>query len=128
MSSHGFEFVPLDSGHGSGGPFASGEFRREREGEVRRVEMHFRLKLGLVSYHVNGSSLSHSDYMRALAAKNQYPGFSDDPLDGFRHLLHDLTEYAQDFLDGPGEAFRAAVTEAERRETLTGFQRMSESA
>ena len=90
MESHGFVFVALASGKSSGGWSASGEFRRERDGELRRLELHFRHSLGLVSDHVDGTSLSHNDYMRALKAKNQDPGFSHDPLDGFRHLLHDL--------------------------------------
>jgi hypothetical protein len=29
-----------------------------------------------------------------------YPGFSNAPLDGFKHLAADLTQYGQDFLAG----------------------------
>lgn len=128
MESHGFEFVPLASGKSSGGWSASGEFRRERGGQLRRLELHFRHSLGLVTYHVDGTKLSHSDYMHALKAKNQYPGFSDDPLDGFRHLLHDLEQYAGDFLDGPGDQFTNCVREAERLNALPGFKRLSEAS
>jgi len=127
MPTHGFHFVPLASGKGSGGWSASGEFRRERGAELRRVELHFRYSLGLVRYHVNDVSLSHSDYMRAVNAKNRYPGFSDDPLDGFRDLLHDLESYAGDFLGGPGDEFARCVQEAKRFNALPGFKRMSEA-
>ena len=72
-------------------------------------------------------SLRHVDYMRALKARNQYPGFSDDPLDGFRHLLHDLEQYASDFIDGPGDEFARCVREAERLNAVPGFKRLSES-
>ena len=45
---------------------------------------------------------------------HHYPGFSDDPLDGFRHLAHDLENFAGDFLIGSGEVLaRAAAKEAE---------------
>jgi hypothetical protein len=106
MHRSGFSFVSLTSGKSSGGWSASAEFRREQGGELRRLELHFRHSLGLVTYHLGELALAHTDYMRALAARNEYPGFSDDPLDGFRHLLHDLEHYAGDFLAGPGDEFR----------------------
>ncbi len=57
--------------------------------------------------------------MRALLAPsggNQYPGFSDDPLDGFRHLAHNLENFASDFLNGSGEALiQAALKETEKQ-------------
>jgi hypothetical protein len=127
MEAHGFRFVPLASGKGSGGWSASGEFRRERDSELRRLELHFRQSLGLVRYHLNDASLSHSDYMQALKAKNRYPGFPDDPLDSFRELLHDLDSYAADFLDGDGDEFARCVAEADRFNALSGFQRLSEA-
>lgn len=127
MQGHGFAFVPLASGKSSRGWSASGEFRRERAGEIRRLELHFRHSLGLVTYHLDGTSLSHSDYMRALKATNQYPGFSDEPLDGFRHLLNDLERYAGDFLDGPRDDFARCIQEAERFNALPGFKRLSET-
>lgn len=128
LESHGFSFVPLTSGPGSGGWSASGEFRRDHDNELRRLELHFRYSLGLVTYHVGARSLAHVDYMRALKARNQYPGFSDDPLDGFRHRLHDLEHYASDFLDGPGDEFARCVHEAERLNAVPAFKRLSESS
>jgi hypothetical protein len=80
-----------------------------------------------VTYHVGSAKLSHADYIHALKAKNQYPGFPDDPLDGFRHLLHDLENYAADFLDGAGDQFANSVREAKRLNALPGFKRLSEA-
>jgi hypothetical protein len=113
MEAHGFSFTPLASGPGSGGWSASGEFRREDRAGLRRLELHYRHSLGLVTYHVDEGSLSHTDYMRALKANNQYPGFSTDPLDGFRHLLHDLEHYANDFLSGGDDEFARCLREVE---------------
>ena len=48
--------------------------------------------------------------MRALeriAAEGQYPGFSDDPMAGFRHLRHDLELFGEVFLRGGAKAYRA---------------------
>jgi hypothetical protein len=111
MTASGFEVGAMSSANSSGGASASGEFRRGHGDESRRLELHFRQSLGLVTYHLGGVSLSHGDYMRALGANNRYPGFSDDPLDGFRHLLHDLEHYARDFLSGPGDEFLRCARE-----------------
>jgi hypothetical protein len=105
----GFQFVETDEGDGSGGSLASGEFRR---GD-RRLELHVRSSLGLVRYHFGDESLSHQDLVRAVRAleriseEGQYPGFSDDPMAGFRHLRHDLDRFGGVFLRGGAKAFRA---------------------
>ncbi|HWS98763.1 MAG TPA: hypothetical protein VN256_00730 [Pyrinomonadaceae bacterium] len=112
MRPHGFIFVEGLSGKSGHGDFARGDFVR---GE-RRLELHFRYTLGLVTYHVGSNSVSHESYMRELlgpGGTHQYPGFSDDPLDGFRHLAHDVERFADDFLVGSGEVLaRAALKEA----------------
>jgi len=59
MQSLAFVYTPISAGVGSGGTFAGGEFRRED----RRLELHFRYSLGLVTYHVGNPALSHEDYM-----------------------------------------------------------------
>src|SRR5690606_17601263 len=87
LAPHGFVWVPGAAGHSSGGSSASGSFVRG----TRRLELHFRYSLGLVTYHLGETSLDHDSYMRVvLGAKpvNQYPGFSSDPMDGFHHLAH----------------------------------------
>ena len=98
LAPFGFAFRVLGSGDSSGGRFASGVF----EHDERRLEFSFRYSLGLVTYSIGGASLSHSEYMRALghASDASYPGFSSDPLDGFRHLRQDLERFGSEFLTG----------------------------
>lgn len=113
MMRHGFTFVEGVSGKGSGGDFASSDYVRHE----RRLELHFRYSLGLVTYHLSDYSVSHLSYMRDLlgdSSANKYPGFSDEPLDGFRNLAYDLENFADDFLTGGGEVLiKAAQKEAE---------------
>jgi hypothetical protein len=105
----GFAFRITDEGRGSGGLYASGEYRRSN----RWLELHFRWSLGLVAYHVGSLSLAHSEYVRAVQAaagtstKAAYPGFSDDPLDGFRHLAYDLEQFGRVFCAGSEAEFEA---------------------
>lgn len=104
FSKHGFVFSLTGKGSGSGGRFASAEFSR---GD-RRFEYHFRYSLGMVSYHLGSESISHEEYMCSIFGKphlSKYPGFSDDPLDAFRHLRQDLETYCIEFLDGTNDAF-----------------------
>lgn len=105
----GFEFIETDDGAGNGGTFASGEFLR---GD-RRLELHVHSSLALVRYHFGDTSLAHDDLVRgvraleAIAAEGQYPGFSNDPMAGFRHLRHDLELFGDIFLRSGAKAFRA---------------------
>jgi hypothetical protein len=105
----GFEFVLTEEGTGSGGALASGEFRR---GD-RRLELAVRSSLGLVRYHFGEESLSHEELVRGvralekIAEEAEYPGFSEDPMAGFRHLRHDLDRFGSVFLRGGAKAFRA---------------------
>lgn len=111
LSPHGFTFEFREEGRGSGGFFAWAEFVREE----RRLELHFRHSLGLVTYCIGPLHARHETYMKELGVlgRNQYPGFSDDPLDGFRHLANDLG-FADDFLSGNGHILHsAALKEAE---------------
>ena len=116
MEPHGFTFVEGPSGESSGGNFARGDFVRDD----RRLELHLRHSLGLVTYHCGPLSATHESYMRQLlgdGGAHRYPGFSDDPLDGFRHLAHDIENFAGDFLTGSCEVLaRAALKEAAERD------------
>lgn len=105
----GFEFIQTDEGADSAGPFASGEFLRED----RRLELRVRSSLSTVRYHFGDESLSHEDLVRGvralegISAEAEYPGFSDDPMAGFRHFRHDLDRFGAIFLRGGAKAFRA---------------------
>jgi hypothetical protein len=105
----GFEFIQTDDGADSSTPFASGEFLR---GD-RRLELQVRSSLTLVRYHFGDEAMSHEDLVRgvraleAITAEGQYPGFSSDPMAGFRHVRHDLERFGAIFLRGGAKAFRA---------------------
>ena len=108
---HGFSFTEGRTADGPLGSHASGAYSRED----RRIELHFRRILGSVVYHVGDLSLSHEAYMRAvlgLDGSNEFPHFTGDPLDGFRHLAHDLSTYCGAFLKGPPAHFREIVRRA----------------
>lgn len=124
MHAYDFEYRDGSVGASSGGQFASGEFVR---GD-RRLELHFRYSLGLVSYHIGADALRHELYMRALLGPelgNRYPGFSDDGIEGFRGLRYDLETFAEDFLSGSGETFQKC-SEVRAARTLSGLQRMEQ--
>jgi hypothetical protein len=116
MASNGFTFHFRDEGSGSGGKFAWGEFVRKD----RRLELHFRHSLGLVRYHVRKANASHEAYMRELGvwAQCRYPGFSDNPMDAFHNLAHDL-QFAGDFLSGRGESVRDGENRREQSQGRT---------
>ncbi len=100
---------------GDGEVVVRGAFGRD----VRRLELEQWCALRRVVYHIDDLWLEHEPYMRALgvaAGSNFYPGFSDDPLEGFRHLASDLRCFAAEFLFGePIVLRRAAVEEAAQR-------------
>jgi hypothetical protein len=105
----GFAFASTEEDPGTGDLSALAEFRR---GD-RRLELQFHRGLSLVRYHFGDQSLSHDELVRGMrglegiAAEAQYPGFSDDPADGFRHLRVDLERFGAIFLSGGAKAFRA---------------------
>lgn len=113
LVSHGFGFKIAATGKGSGGYFAAGEFTR---GD-RRLELHFRYSLGIVTYHLGPSSMDHAEYMRSVLGKqyaSHYPGFSSDPLDAFRDLLRDLEEHCGEFLEGSDDLLRNRIEAASK--------------
>jgi hypothetical protein len=122
MTEHSFTWEQMWAGKSSGGISDSGRYVK---GD-RSLELHFRHSLGLVTYHIGDLSLKHEEYMRQCAPLGgaQYPGFSDNPLEGFKHLAHDLYAYATDFLSGTGEQLRMAKAAAEKRNSLSGLQKL----
>jgi hypothetical protein len=119
----GFTCVGGDDGVDSDGPFATGEFWR---GE-RRLELHVRRSLGVVRYHFGEEALSHEELVRGvrgldrIAAEAQYPGFSDDPAAGFRHLRADLERFGAIFLTSGAKAFRALKKWLDKHPKKSGF-------
>ena len=72
--------------------------------------------LGLVTYHVGHLALSHEDYMLSVLGRrwgSEYPGFSKEPLDGFRRLLSDLKLHFIAFLAGSDADFQTHVERAD---------------
>ena len=59
-------------------------------------------------------TLLHEDFAHAAVGRGQarYPGFSDDPLDGFRDLATDLVRFGSVFLAGTTAEFAALVTKS----------------
>jgi hypothetical protein len=123
MHRHGFSFKDGSAGPSSGGPYASGVY----VGGNRKLEIHFRHSLELVTYHFVETSLDHESYMRSLLgtnAGNRYPGFSEDPLDAFRGLACDLGNFATAFLNGNFEEFARCANAADERKKTSGFARL----
>lgn len=83
--------------------------------------------LGEVRYRVDAATLLHEDFARAGVGRGQarYPGFSDDPLDGFRDLATDLVRFGSVFLADTTGEFAALVTKAERSRPPRGFAALS---
>lgn len=131
LEPHGFRFRASESGSGSGGDFSTGAYVRGRFDPFasRRLEVHFRYTLGRVTYSLGRSQLDHETYMKQLGVHTEaaYPGFSEDPIDGFRHLAHDLSHYCQDFLRGPGREFQRLAREMRvSPDKFKGFKVLSE--
>jgi hypothetical protein len=120
ITPYGFVWMPGPAHRGHPGDSAAGSFKR---GD-RRLELHYRSSLGLVSYHLGDLILSHDSYMRHSGHKADahYPGFSSDPLDAFRDLAYDLGHFCLDFLDGSGDSFRAACSAVKELPQVTGFR------
>ena len=114
----GFAFKLERGGLSSGGHSCSGAFVR---GD-RRLELHFRWSLGLVSYQVGEVKISHSEYLRAQGVKGAYPGFSENPIDAFVHLHSDLEQAGGIFLHGEDKEFEKLATESKGSPKPTGFK------
>lgn len=81
-----FSTVPSSTGSGSGGEFGVSRWVRSDQ----YIELHVRHALGIVVYGWADESFDHATVAAALSVTTTYPGFSSDPLDGFRHLAQDL--------------------------------------
>jgi hypothetical protein len=123
LTEHGFTFQQGSQGTGSGGKSAS----RAYVNGNRKLEVHYRFSLGLVTYHFDKTSLDHTSYMGVLLGDkggNKYPGFSDDPLAAFESLAYDLEHFATAFLERNFEEFARIVATAEEWNKIPGFARL----
>src|SRR6266446_4330488 len=99
MNEYGFSFEEGAAGPSCGGDYASGSYVNGN----RKLEIHYRYSLGMVTYHFGETCIDHESYMRAVLGNgggNRYPGFSDEPLDAFKDLAHDLRKFATAFMKG----------------------------
>ena len=103
----GFVFGETSHGNSFGGSFAAGQFVRGDQA----LSLSFRHSLGEVGYRWGHKRLSHAEYLRALNVKGAYPGFGQQPLDGFRHLLVDLHGPLVGFVVGDRTGFDRAANE-----------------
>ena len=104
-----FKFQLLETGKSSGGEFASGQFVC---GE-KVIELHYRFSLGLVKYKIDNLELSHEEYIKLLDRVNEskYPNFSDNSMDAFNCLKHDLECLLTDFTENDDEIFKQKAPE-----------------
>jgi hypothetical protein len=120
LQPNGSESKMGGSGCSSGGTFAFGSYF---SGE-RRLELHYRYSLGLVTYHFGEFSLDHDSYMWAVLGSDggsHYPGFSDEPLAPFEGLQYDLEHFGIAFLRGDKKAFVTFVKSAETPRAKEGL-------
>src|SRR5262249_9054433 len=115
LKPHGFRFRITWVDRGSGGSFAVGRYSHGKWW----LELHVREALGIVNYGYGDTSIEHRPYMEILGVRDQaeYPGFSTDPVDSFRHLRPDLERHAGVFLrrDQPNP-FQSLCREGAERE------------
>ena len=121
LKPYGFKFVLESEGLSSGGHSSSVAFIAG----VKRLELHFRYSLGLVSYQIGGIQIDHVDFIAAQGGKGNYPGFSQNPIDAFRHLADDLRTYGEPFLMNETTKFEEIVEEFKANPPVKGFKALS---
>jgi len=127
LEPHGFVYESGDAVSGEMQEAARGAFVRS---DNRRLELTVvrtlmtdsgervenpRSVLRDVMYRVGDLAVEHEAYMAVVLGEegsNQYPTFGGAPLDGFRHLCHDIECYATVFLRGPESHFKVIAERA----------------
>jgi hypothetical protein len=127
LEAQGFAYEPGDVTRDETQEVARGAFNRA---DGRRLELSVvcvlaaeggadapaaRIVLRDVVYRVGDLTLAHEAYMAVVLGEegsNQYPTFGGQPIDGFRHLRHDLECYATVFLRGPESHFKVIAERA----------------
>lgn len=127
LAPHGFIFSLGEHGRSSGGWFVQATWAKGN----RSLHLSLRYSLGLVVYQFEGETIGHEYLMWASTGKrraSQYPGTSDDPLDGFRHLRADLEQHAAVFISGSDTELSRLFQEArklhEKWENMSPLQRL----
>lgn len=107
MEANGFEFSLGETGIGSGGTFAVGQFQRDD----RILAFSVRYGLGLVEYKVGQSRITHEDFLRYSGAWGNHacPNFGGTIQASFAALKQDLANHFSVFLSGKDEEFLAVV-------------------
>jgi hypothetical protein len=121
LTQYGFSFK-----RGSSGPSSGDESGAYTNGN-RKLEIHYRFSLGLVTYRFGETSFDQRSYMRALLGDNggnRYRGLSDDTTAAFQNLAYDLQNLAGAFLEANLEEFTRLVTAAEELNKIPGFARL----
>ena len=121
LQPYGFRFVLETEGLSSGGYSAGGAF----VAGDKRLELHFRYSLGLVSYQIGAHQVNHTDYITAQGGKGRYPGFSKKPIDAFRNLADDLKKYGALFLNKETARFEELAKELRANPPIKGFKALS---
>jgi hypothetical protein len=85
----------------------------------RQLEVGFRWSLGPIIYRVGGAAVNHEALVKYAghSTEAEYPGYSTDPLDAFRHLASDVKNFGGDFMFGDG----ASIIAASRVSCVGGF-------
>ena len=100
LRQYGFEFDNFENGKGSGGQFTIATYINGH----KRFIIGYRYSIGELGYQFENIKVGHTFYLDhlGLADKKQFPDFqSDDKLNSFRHILHDLYFLVDDFFVGP---------------------------
>lgn len=121
LQPYGFRFILENEGFSSGGHSAGGAFVAGN----KRVELHFRYSLGLVSYQIAPHKVNHVDYIPAQGGKGRYPGFSKKPIDAFKNLADDIKKYGALFLNKETTRFEELAKELKANPPIKGFKALS---
>ncbi len=117
LSARGFEFHMSSSGRSCGGLFANGCFASGQWA----LKFSVRYTLGLVEYAHGEKCISHSDFMRAVRADSQYPGFGSSIQSAFERLALDIEAFATAFLNREEQAFEEIVGWVAKNPAPSGF-------
>ena len=126
LEQHGFVYAPSHAGVGSGGHFASGNFTRNS----RKLSLHHRWGLGIVTFGVEEFVSPHADYVSFLGVGDRstllwMPLASG--LDRYHALRFDIETLFGDFTTGDASMLTAAARKYAPRMAIVGIQLNAEA-